>query len=89
MYAVDSRELAFIGSNGEGKVEEVRRVGEIGDHGRGEVEFSQILWKNKSAKLADPPKMIQCAPFCTLIWAALVLGFLFAAASSFFFMLQI
>ena len=57
MYAVDLRERAFIGSNGEGKVEEVRRVGEIGDHGRGKVELSQILWENKSENFADPPEM--------------------------------
>jgi hypothetical protein len=40
----DSREHAFIGGDGESKVEEVRRVGEAGYHSRGKVEFSQILW---------------------------------------------
>jgi hypothetical protein len=39
----DSHEHAFIGSDGECEVEEVGRVGEIGDHSRGKVKLSQIL----------------------------------------------
>ena len=40
----DSHEQrAFIGSDGESEVKEVGRVGEIGHHGRGKVELSQIL----------------------------------------------
>ena len=33
---------AFIRSDGESKVEEVGGVDEVGDHGRGQVEFSQV-----------------------------------------------
>jgi len=38
----DSHEHAFIGGDGESKVEKVRGVGEMCDHGRGKVELSQI-----------------------------------------------
>jgi len=41
---------AFIRSNGESKVEEVGRVGEVGDHSRGQVEFSQVLQYDPSVK---------------------------------------
>jgi hypothetical protein len=47
----DSHEHAFIGSDGESEVEKVRRVGEMGDHGRGKVELSQIWrWKQISKR---------------------------------------
>jgi len=44
---------AFIGSNGESEVEEVGGVGEVGDHSRGQVEFSQVLRCNPSVKIAS------------------------------------
>ena len=44
MHGDDSHEQhTFIGSDGEREVEKVGRVGEIGDHSGGKVEFSQIL----------------------------------------------
>lgn len=46
----------LIGSNGESKVEEVGGVGEVGDHSRGQVEFSQVLRRKpigQSRKLAQ------------------------------------
>ena len=33
----------FIRSDGESEIEEVRGVGEVGDHSGGKVEFGQIL----------------------------------------------
>jgi hypothetical protein len=34
---------AFVGSDGKSKVQEVRRVREVGDHCRRQIELSQIL----------------------------------------------
>lgn len=44
---------AFIRSNGESEVEEVGGVGEVSGHSRGQVEFSQVLRRNPSVKIAS------------------------------------
>ncbi len=79
----------FIRSESESEVEKVCGIGEVGDHSRWQVEFSQILWCNPSVKIASCHRRICRIPFCTRICAALVLGLFFAAASSLFFMLHI
>lgn len=79
-----ARGRTVVGNDGELKVEQVGRVGEMSLHRRGQVQLGEVCSVSRGDR-----KGASGAPFCTRIWAAETLGFRFACASSAFFMDQI
>jgi len=89
------KSLTLIWADCEDKVEKVRWVWPGRLHRTWEVELGQVCVATAVRTLVPGARGVdgewdrRHTPFCTLIWAALVFGLRFDAASSFFFMDQI